>query len=256
MLSQILRARLIRAFDNKCPHEAMRQMHRTYADETLNFCLEDGSPLAAVHDPEATLLATRQDLTLINPTAANIEIAKPRSRRRYRILFLLLVVAAVLVGLWVVGWMPSLRPSSAETSKGSTTTFTRDAFVEFDERGEYWCRQKMKVQLYQLGPKSHFWGNTAVLNCAVCNVGGSKCQIERVLVWYTSADMKTVNWSEGGGWTAIMPGECKTFDMESSRLGEPFHLTRPLGKLYVSFNTEGAEAVIDLNDFDSRGFVK
>lgn len=71
--------------------------NRSYADNTLSFCLEDGTHLEPDHDPEATVVAQPR------PPAPAIQPRRTRSNRVYQIVILWLLLVLVLggIGLYV-----------------------------------------------------------------------------------------------------------------------------------------------------------
>ncbi|HKV33759.1 MAG TPA: hypothetical protein VJP89_05550 [Pyrinomonadaceae bacterium] len=65
--------------------------NRSYADNTLSFCLEDGARLEPAYDPEATVVAQPRP-----PTLPVVKPRGPKSSRLYLIIILWLLV--ILVG--------------------------------------------------------------------------------------------------------------------------------------------------------------
>src|SRR5690348_7869463 len=59
--------------------------NRSYADDTLAFCLEDGAPLRADYDPEATVIAAPK---------------QSYSNRIYQVIIALMVLAGAGIGLY------------------------------------------------------------------------------------------------------------------------------------------------------------
>lgn len=97
--------------------------NRSYADDTLSFCLQDGAYLEATDDPEATVVAQPR------PAPPVTHPVKPRenSNKFYQVIIvlLLLVVAGVGIGMYVtlsdrnepgeVVASPSPEPSPADS---------------------------------------------------------------------------------------------------------------------------------------------
>ena len=63
--------------------------NRSYADDTLSFCLQDGAQLVREHDPEATLIAPPP-----------VTVAQANSHRVYQLIILLLILGGAGVGLY------------------------------------------------------------------------------------------------------------------------------------------------------------
>ena len=59
---------------------------KTFADDTLSFCLEDGTPLdsvsAAANDPEATIVSSDSEVTVISPQRREPQPAQPAAPRQ------------------------------------------------------------------------------------------------------------------------------------------------------------------------------
>jgi hypothetical protein len=97
------------------------QCGRTYAEESLAFCLDDGSLLSAPYDPNATLRMAPPT----NPTATEVlpsgsvsrpVLSKPeRPGKKPMALYLTIVLGALIVGGAVVGWVMSGRGESAQS---------------------------------------------------------------------------------------------------------------------------------------------
>ncbi len=96
---------------------------RTYADEALTFCLDDGTLLSAPYDPQATLLISSPRTTDPNPTEvlhpqpprfeSTAQVGKPLFLYLFIALAALVVVGAVMV--WLV-WFKWGATDSAATS--------------------------------------------------------------------------------------------------------------------------------------------
>ena len=108
----------------KCP-----TCNRSYSDDTQSFCLEDGTPLIASYDPDATLV--------IDPTRA-LDSSAPR--RSNPALYVVIALLALLVGGGLVALLKSgnraAQTSSTPTtepSKPVTTVQREKTFVVVDE---------------------------------------------------------------------------------------------------------------------------
>jgi len=84
---------------------------RSYADDTLSFCLQDGAQLTRVYDPEATVVAQPR---------------KDNSHRVYQVIILLLLLTGVGIGLYFAfnkysqpAEAPTVAQASPEPSQNS-----------------------------------------------------------------------------------------------------------------------------------------
>jgi hypothetical protein len=120
------------------------QCGRTYADESLAFCLADGSLLSAPYDPNATLRMSPPT----NPTATEVlpsgSVSKPVGKPV--VLYLSIALAALIVGGVIVAWMksggiaPSAKsPDAPETTPtaGSTTPRPEATLAPMDIGGDW-----------------------------------------------------------------------------------------------------------------------
>lgn len=106
------------------------QCGRTYPDESLAFCLDDGSLLSAPYDPNATLRMSPPT----NPTATEVLPSSPvsgpgvsepeRPGNRSTALYLAIALGALIVGGVIVGWMMS---GGGETSKSKEPALTGES---------------------------------------------------------------------------------------------------------------------------------
>ena len=117
----------------RCP-----QCRRRFSDESLNFCLDDGSPLLAEPDSEQTLIAPRIAASSGSPhfkSISNQDTAIKSSPRW--ILFVFIVLLAVMLGGAAVALLyrinqwdsrtneqatPNTKPSKTTPSKSSMPT--------------------------------------------------------------------------------------------------------------------------------------
>jgi hypothetical protein len=95
--------------------------NRSYADDTLSFCLQDGAQLETTDDPEATVLAQPRP-----PVIQPVETPRESSNKFYQaiIVLLLLIVAGAGIGMYVmlskrnepvkIAASPSPQPSQAD----------------------------------------------------------------------------------------------------------------------------------------------
>lgn len=98
--------------------------NRSYADDTLSFCLQDGAHLEPDHDPEATVLAQAR-----RPERTNYS-------RVYQIviLFLVLILAGIGIGLYVTLSQRNERIEAAATPSPEPRdplSFLANANVQF-----------------------------------------------------------------------------------------------------------------------------
>jgi hypothetical protein len=112
----------------RCP-----QCHRTYADDTLRFCLDDGVPLTATvqtdpgqRDPETKRVDPPP--TMVLPSSRNIP--KPGERRSLPLFVYILgpfliavILVLMLVGAIVLVWLKS--GSVNENGSGSPSPYSR-----------------------------------------------------------------------------------------------------------------------------------
>jgi hypothetical protein len=118
------------------------QCGRTYADESLAFCLDDGSLLSAPYDPNATLRMSPP----INPTEVlpSRSVSKPVSK--HFVLYAFIALAALIVGGVIVAWMKSggIAPSAnvhgvtgTTPTAGSTTPQPAATLAPMDIGGDW-----------------------------------------------------------------------------------------------------------------------
>ncbi|HEU0144072.1 MAG TPA: hypothetical protein VFQ47_04740 [Nitrososphaera sp.] len=89
----------------KCP-----VCNRTYADETLTYCLADGSLLSAPYDPNATLIISPRD-TDPPPTEvlpSNQAPTPPLTKNRKAVFAYIIVgILALITGIGIMAWLKS-----------------------------------------------------------------------------------------------------------------------------------------------------
>lgn len=83
--------------------------NRIYADETLTYCLEDGAPLSATHEPEQTqrLPAPRATNLVTEVLPAGQPALQPARGRNSLPVYVAIGIAALLAGGALVAWMKS-----------------------------------------------------------------------------------------------------------------------------------------------------
>jgi YARHG domain len=109
--------------------------HRTYTDDTLVYCLDDGSVLAAVYDPQATQIIAPPRRTDPMPTAVFIPPTQPAQQQppsfapaqpqpvpprqgvNPAVVYVMVALLALLVGGGVVALL--LRPGTKEETSSS-----------------------------------------------------------------------------------------------------------------------------------------
>jgi hypothetical protein len=102
------------------------QCGRTYPDDSLAFCLDDGSLLSAPYDPNATLRMsppTNPTPTEVLPSAGKVEPAKRWNNSLG--LYLVIGLGALVLGGVIVGWMMSggaERPANANDARQAAET--------------------------------------------------------------------------------------------------------------------------------------
>ncbi|HYX28241.1 MAG TPA: hypothetical protein VE863_06720, partial [Pyrinomonadaceae bacterium] len=83
--------------------------HRSYRDDSLNFCLEDGSVLSTRNDPEATLV-------LPTPAIQN-ETSAPTPGRSNKLIYVVIALLALIAG---GGLVALLKSNANETARGES----------------------------------------------------------------------------------------------------------------------------------------
>jgi hypothetical protein len=110
--------------------------HRTYSDDTLVYCLDDGSVLAAAYDPQATQIIAPPRRTDPMPTAVFLPPTTPaqqpapyapaqpqpvpRQGVNPAVVYVLVALLALLVGGGVVALL--LRPGTRDETSSSPST--------------------------------------------------------------------------------------------------------------------------------------
>lgn len=99
----------------KCP-----TCNREYADDSLRFCLEDGSRLSGQSGPEATLVMPTRDTHPRNPTPAGASpsnvVARPTNAKG---IYLLITLVALLLGGGIVAFLKSSSSNPKTTAAQS-----------------------------------------------------------------------------------------------------------------------------------------
>ena len=122
--------------------------NRAYADETLTYCLDDGSLLSAPYDPEATQRIPPPRITNLPPTVAS-HSDQPRSEQTRRasnpaLPYIIVALLALIVGAGLVALIkfkdkdtPSTQSSTAlPTSSPTITTVTNQEQANVKEEPE------------------------------------------------------------------------------------------------------------------------
>ena len=113
------------------------QCRRRYSDESLNFCLDDGSPLAAEPDSDPTLISptvaspSTAPWTGVPPSASQV----PQSSRRL-ILFAAVILLAIMLGGAAVAFLYRINKwdsSNGNTSKARESQETKSPKPEQDK---------------------------------------------------------------------------------------------------------------------------
>jgi hypothetical protein len=133
--------------------------NRSYPDDSLNFCLDDGSPLQASYDPEATLVMSQPKEVVAEP-----HIKKTGTAPKY--------VIVVLLALLLGGGIVSLLRSGTDSSP-KRQPVSQDAQNNGDSPSKSPVRpvqspiKQSEVILWQgnVNPKQ-LWQNTGVLTAA------------------------------------------------------------------------------------------
>lgn len=100
--------------------------NRTYADDTLTFCLVDGAILSAPYDPQATLQMAAARQTAPPPTQVLPAYATPGqpAQPRRSPLLPILAIAGVVLLLGAVGLYFALRPTTQPSSNAASSSDT------------------------------------------------------------------------------------------------------------------------------------
>ncbi len=104
------------------------QCGRTYPDDSLAFCLDDGSLLSAPYDPNATLRMsppTNPKTTEVLPSRSMSERARPGNKSL--VLYLAIGLGALIVGGVIVGLMKSGGEKPSELSANSNPAANSNA---------------------------------------------------------------------------------------------------------------------------------
>ena len=124
--------------------------NRTYADQTLTYCLEDGALLSSPHDPQAThrfppARATNSAATEVLPVSPSYSQPTQHKNRlwpMYLAIVLLLIVFGGGALVWLL-WAPKSKPqesspssrakASNETTQGNSSKSSENRDLLFEE---------------------------------------------------------------------------------------------------------------------------
>lgn len=98
--------------------------NRTYADDTLSYCLDDGSLLAATRDPEATVVMPNVPDSLHPPRRALPPSQSSLTSLRWVLYAAILLLAVVVGGAGVALLYELTRPRLSPSVAGPTETST------------------------------------------------------------------------------------------------------------------------------------
>jgi hypothetical protein len=99
--------------------------NRTFPDDSLRFCLEDGSPLSLTNDPDATLVMSQAE-TSTKPAAPPAAALPPTAARaNHKLIYVAIAFAALLLGAGAVVLLKST--GSDGTARESATSSTPNA---------------------------------------------------------------------------------------------------------------------------------
>jgi hypothetical protein len=106
--------------------------NRTYADESLTYCLADGSLLSAPFDPEATQRLhlphtnnpAKTEVLLSNPPVAQPIKQTDRSSLKYIVLVLLVLIAGVGITVWLNSGAKKTITATASSTRSSAGAVT------------------------------------------------------------------------------------------------------------------------------------
>ena len=90
---------------------------RTYPDESLNFCLDDGATLSSLHDPDATWVNPKPNVAAATEVLPNR--APPQRTRGSLPPYALVVLIALLIGGGAVAWFMSGKTSERGAANSS-----------------------------------------------------------------------------------------------------------------------------------------
>lgn len=91
--------------------------NRTYPDDSLRFCLEDGSPLSPANDPDATLVMSQTETatkTMVPPSAA--------AKSNQKLIYIAIVIGALLLGGGAVALFKSNATDAPNRNSTASST--------------------------------------------------------------------------------------------------------------------------------------
>ncbi len=170
----------------RCP-----QCNRTYADETITFCLADGTLLSAPYDPGATqILPSSHELLPTKAAVPNKHLESPvvTSPRRFNFSYILILILAALLAASAVALF-------YERGKGSQNSNSEQFKSAAPESSPTKSQQKNENAVNKTVPPNK---NQARFSVTSCN---SITDIQTGLEWLIGADRNTT-WYEAEQWTA------------------------------------------------------
>ena len=100
----------------RCP-----ECNRTYADDTITFCLADGALLSAPFDPQATLRIPPHRRTNETPTEAFHDVPRrSQSPNKWKVILIVVPVVVLLAAGAIALWV-RLAPQSSNSARESVT---------------------------------------------------------------------------------------------------------------------------------------
>jgi len=172
----------------KCP-----TCNRTYSDQTLSFCLDDGALLSATYDPDETLVRPRVDSSSQESQPNPRETFHGRSEKKSHASLIIYAIAAFFaVSIVVAGWMFISR---SKTNEGSAlNSITPKANTE--------SKPTPIIKLIEI-PAKQMWFDTGI------DVTGKSVRIEYVSGKWSSGG-EVILYSDGrgaGSWNGLLvPG--------------------------------------------------
>ena len=209
----------------QCP-----QCNRTYADETLTFCLADGALLSAPYDPQATqVLPSSSGLPFVTEPSLTKQ-SKPQvthHNRRFNLSHIVILVLAILLaGSAVALFYEKGKESTNSNAKSTLPTLTPNPI-----KSEQNANPLMSSNTQDTSTSPPVIKNQARFSVSSCNsIKDSRTGLE----WYVGQD-RNITWYEaqqwtggldkcGGGWRMPSIEEIRTLYNPSLKAGTGFYL--------------------------------
>lgn len=202
----------------RCP-----QCNRTYADETLTYCLADGSLLSAPYDPDATQVMSYPNNLPPTIEALPLKQSKGHSRNVNFSYIVIVLLAALLTGSAVALFY--------EKGKGATNSNIKSDTPTNPIKSEQNANAPANSNTQEAATSPSVIKNQARFSVSSCNsIKDSQTGLE----WYVGED-HNVTWYEahqwivglnkcGGGWRMPSIEEIRILYNPSLKAGTGFYL--------------------------------